>query len=83
MRPEDFRELLGRRPFQPFRLHLSNGADYEVRHPELALVARSVVWLDIPAPALSIPAGERTILVALIHIVQIDFLESGPPPSLN
>ena len=36
MRPEDLREYLKREPFQPFRLHLSSGAFFDIRQPELA-----------------------------------------------
>ena len=39
MRLEDVREFLRRRPFQPFRLTLTDGRTYDVMHPELAIVA--------------------------------------------
>ncbi len=40
MRPEDILHELRRQPFEPFRLYLSNGRSYDIRHPEMALVAR-------------------------------------------
>ena len=50
MRPEDIREFLQKKPFQPFRLTLTDGRTYEVRHPEMAMVGRSAVAIGLPAP---------------------------------
>ncbi len=50
MRPEDIRDFLQRKPFQPFRLTLTDGRTYEVRHPEMAMVGRSSVAIGLPAP---------------------------------
>ena len=38
MRPEAIRELLVKRPFQPFRLFVSDGMVYDIGHPESAYV---------------------------------------------
>jgi hypothetical protein len=35
------KEMLSRRPFEPFRVRLSSGDAYEVRHPEMALLLRN------------------------------------------
>lgn len=43
MRPDDIRDFLQKKPFQPFKVTLTDGRTYEVRHPELAMVARSAV----------------------------------------
>jgi hypothetical protein len=47
MRPEDILERLRARPFQPFRLYLSDGAIYEIRHAEWhaeTRVVRLATW---------------------------------------
>ena len=49
MRPEDIRDFVQRRPFQPFRMTLTDGRSYEIRHPELAMVGRSTVAIGLPA----------------------------------
>jgi len=41
MTVQTFRDLLAERPFKPFRLVLSSGEKYEVRHPEMALLTKS------------------------------------------
>ena len=50
MRPEDVREFLKHRPFQPFRITLTDGRSYDVMHPELALVGRSFVGVGLARP---------------------------------
>ena len=67
------RDVLARRPFEPFRIILSSGDFYEVRHPENALLVRSGMYVaqhdngDLP---------ERAIFCSLPHI-----LPSKRPPS--
>lgn len=39
MSPEDVQSVVRKRPFEPFRLHMSNGMFVDVRHPEMILVA--------------------------------------------
>ena len=34
MRPEDLRNFLRQKPFRPFRVTLTDGRIYEIRHPE-------------------------------------------------
>lgn len=43
MTPQEIREQVRRQPFQPFRIHLANGSVYEVKHPEMILVTRTLV----------------------------------------
>jgi hypothetical protein len=75
MRPEDIREFLQRRPFQPFRMTLTDGRTYEVRHPELAMTGRSAVAIGLPAPNDAEPVYDRLVTVSLLHIMQIEPLE--------
>jgi hypothetical protein len=42
------KECLFRRPFEPFRIRLSSGDAYEIRHPENALLLRNGVCLAVP-----------------------------------
>jgi hypothetical protein len=74
MRPADLRSLLRKVPFLPFRLHLTNGTVFEVRHPERAVVGRSTVVLSLP-PESSL---EREAIIALIHIMWIETQVPSP-----
>ncbi len=44
---QTFRDLLAQRPFQPFRLVMSSGQTYEVRHPEMAMLTRTSILVGI------------------------------------
>lgn len=81
MRPEDILELLRTRPFEPFRLYLPDGATYEVRHPDMAIVQRSKVTVAVPGP--EGPEGpdgpaERTVNCALVHVTRTEVLNGKP-----
>ncbi len=80
MRPEDVREFLRRRPFRPFRLTLTDGRTYDVMHPELAIVGRSWVEVGLARPGDPENIAERLISVSLLHIMQIEPMESVVPP---
>ncbi len=77
MHPNDLEELLQRRPFRPFRLVLTNNAIHEIRHPEFAAVSRRLVRISVPDASADASAEEDFIGVAIVHIVQYEFL----PPS--
>jgi hypothetical protein len=81
MRQEDLIEILRQRPFQPFRIHVSDGTVYEVRHPEFVLVGRSRALVFLPSPGQAPPAFERYEAVALLHITRLELLESPAAPT--
>ncbi len=47
MRPAEITAHRKKQPFVPFRLCMSDGASYEVRHPEMVLVTRSLVVIAV------------------------------------
>jgi len=49
VRPKDILDLIQQRPFEPFRLYLSDGAVFEVRHRELAMIGQSTVTIGTPS----------------------------------
>jgi hypothetical protein len=77
MRPDDVLRLLRARPFQPFRIWLSDGKDYEIRHPEMAIVSRSTVSLGIPGPRGPEGPAERVVTCALVHITRMELLDGA------
>ena len=52
MRPEELRDHLRKRPFRPFRLILTDGRTFEVRHPELAVIGRTTVAVGLRGAAI-------------------------------
>jgi hypothetical protein len=71
VRKEDLLDLLHRQPFSRLRLHLSTGMIFEIRHPEMAIVTRSTVYLEVDPHS---PAG-RPAVVALLHIAWVEVME--------
>ena len=90
MRPEDIRERLRKRPFQPIRLFLSDGAHYDVWHPDIMVVGRTEVIMGMPTgngkPDEDLP--ERFASIDPIHVVRIEPINghagtSTPPGRAN
>ncbi len=72
MRPEEVLGRLPKRPFEPFRIHVSDGSSFEVRHPELAIVERSKVVIGLPGPEGLESPVERSVFCALVHITRLE-----------
>ncbi len=70
-----FRELLSRRPFEPFRLVMSSGQTYEVRHPEMALLTRSDILVGVDETDEGVPAAFK--ICSLPHVSAIEPLSPG------
>ncbi len=77
MRPEDILELVRATPFEPFRVYLSDGAVFEIRHPDMAIVQRSKVTVAVPGPEGPDDPAERTVNCALIHITRTETLDGS------
>ena len=73
MNAEQFREHLRKEPFQAFRLFMSDGASYEVHHPEFALVSRRQIDVALPPRAGDMPS--RIVYLDPVHIVRIEPIE--------
>ena len=72
MSPNQVLAHLRREPFQPFRIYISDGASYEVRHPENALVTRTDVAIAVDGTP-DLP--ERMVYCDPLHITRIEPLE--------
>jgi hypothetical protein len=79
MTVQDFRELLTQRPFLPFRLVMSSGQSYDVRHPEMAMLTRTSILVGIGEADDGVPAAFK--ICSLLHVTAIEPLNpaaSGP-----
>jgi hypothetical protein len=76
MHPEQLFEAIRFRPFVPFRLHISDGTAYDVRHPDAIMVTRRAAYLALPGDADQIP--QRALIVALVHITRLEELAATP-----
>jgi len=76
MTVQTFRNLLNLRPFKPFRLVMSSGKAYDVRHPEMALLTRHDLLVGVDASDDGVPAEFK--ICSLLHVSAIEPIE---PPS--
>jgi hypothetical protein len=68
-------------PFRRFRVHLTTGVAFEVRHPEEATVYRDRLALRGAGPAGTGPP--QLIDISLLHIVYIEATPVPTSPSAN
>jgi hypothetical protein len=66
------RTLLSRRPFEPMRIKTSNGEVFEVRHPEMALLAKSA--MAIVHPDADGSPSDKVEYISYLHIASIETL---------
>lgn len=82
MTQQELQDAARHHPFQPFRLVLTTGEAFEIRHPDLIMVGRRSATIGITNE----PGGtayDRTFKVDLLHVVGIEELPVSPPPSSN
>ena len=73
MRAVELRELLDRRPFEPIQLHISSGQTVDIRHPEMAFVTRSLVFVGVTDSDDRV--ADYGIFYNLLHVVKIEPLD--------
>jgi hypothetical protein len=66
--------LLRDQPFKPFRLRISNGGTYDVRHPDMAIVTPTAVYVGIPPKDPNVPFAKDIVTVSLDHVVEMEYL---------
>jgi hypothetical protein len=72
-------QALRKRPFESFRIEVSDGSVYEIRHPELVMVGLGAIIIGIPASGASLPVYERAETVSLFHVVKLAPLTAPIP----
>ena len=75
MTVQTFRDLLKQQPFAPFRLVMSSGQTYEVRHPEMAFLSRTCIFVGVDQADDGIPAEFR--ICSLLHVTAVEPLSAA------
>ena len=78
MRPEDVLALLQRKPFQPIRIALADGRNFDVRQRELVMLGRTSMIVGIPAPGETEPIADRQEIFPLSEVSRMEPLEGVP-----
>jgi hypothetical protein len=68
----EMQRLLRQRPFQPFRVYVSDGRKYDVRYPDMNLLAESYINIGIPDETGPRPLCDHTEYVRLDRIVRTE-----------
>ena len=71
MRVDQLKELLQANPFIPFRINLTNGQSYEVKHRGFITLTRDYLYVGVQEKEAGV-VFDRVVLVQLLHIVSIE-----------
>jgi len=83
MTAEDIRDFQRAKPFRPFRLTLTNGEEFDVKHPELILAAGGMVYLLREAARNPDPQGGSAVDASLLHVLKIEHLTDAAAPPVD
>jgi hypothetical protein len=73
------RELMANRPFKPFRVVMSSGLSYDVRHPETAFLTRTILFVGMDVKDDGVP--DEFKMCSLLHVATMEPLNipvAGP-----
>jgi hypothetical protein len=83
VRRDDLIEKLQESPFRPFRLYVSDGGTFDIRHPEMLMVTRHsaiVGMLETGEDGDSgqrYPSIERATTIDLLHVTRVEELSES------
>jgi hypothetical protein len=77
MNRKDIIKLLDATRFVPFRIHLTDGKTYDIRHREFVWVFPTRLEIAKPASDVASRAMEDSDFVSLLHIVRIEPLQEA------
>ena len=76
MTPQELRETLRHQPFEPFRLVMTDGTGYEVRHPDLLWIGQWSAMVGLTGKP-GETFYERAVKVDLNHVIRLEPLEAA------
>lgn len=82
MAPEELRDVLRQQPFEPFRLVMTDGAGYEIRHPDLLWIGQRSAMVGLTGdPGRTF--YERAVRVDLWRVIRVEPLSAAPSRPQN
>lgn len=82
MAPEELRNCLRQQPFEPFRIVLTDGAGYDIRHPDLLWVGQQTAYVGLTGDVAQ-TYFERSVRVDLFHVTRVEPLDLSPNSQKN
>ncbi len=71
MAPREIYETIHREPFEAFRIVMTDGKTYEVRHPEFCVVGIRSTMFFLPS-AEDPTLFDRTVRIDNLHIIRLE-----------
>ncbi len=75
MNIHDIQEHVREIPFEPFRLHLSDGSHFDIPHPDFISLIRTTAFISTDIKADEIP--DRMVRVSADHITRLEPLNGA------
>ena len=72
----ELQDALRQSPFIPFRLYISGGESFDIRHPELCMPGIRAAIIGFQAKEAAEPAFDRYTVVDMGHIIRLEPLDS-------
>ena len=80
MRVPELRAALSQQPFQPIRVVTTDGASFDIRHPDLCMFGvHGTMLVGVPPAGSNEPLYERHVTIDLSHVVRLEQLSSPVP----
>jgi hypothetical protein len=79
----DIQLLLREMPFRQFRICVSDGTVYHVKHPEFVALGLSTLIFSPSELDSQLPANVATVVINLVQIARIEILARSPSPLVN
>ncbi len=78
--PQDLVAEIKARPFEPFRIQMSDGSSFDVLHPDQAMVTRGHLIVGLP-PEASENGGwfDTTVKLSILHITELRPIQRRRP----
>lgn len=75
MAPTEIRRRLNAMPFEPFRVHMSDGSHYDVHHPDFMFITQTRIAIGLDPVHDEIPA--RSVDLDPLHVTRLELLRNG------
>jgi hypothetical protein len=76
MQFEDLARRVQARPFVPFRMYLTDGSIYDLRHPELIMLGKRTTVVGVTSNPQQ-KHFDHLVDVDLLHIVRVEAIEAA------
>ncbi len=76
MDPEELFARVKKQPFEPFRIYVSDGESYDIKHPDQIMVGRRSSYVGISRNGEG--PFQRIAIVSNLHITRLEPLDGKP-----